>query len=103
MKNIIGILFILSISVFLISSSRSSEDITQAIISIPNLTSVDVQQNIEQEFLSISGVQSCESSLMTNMLTLHYDDRKLSKNEINRILEKWGCYPDSYTFHKFIQ
>ena len=49
---------------------------------------MDIQEKIEQEFESISGVRSCNTSLMTSTMTLQYDDRKLTKQEIEKILEK---------------
>ncbi len=101
-KHIFGILFILSVSVILISASSRNQNVTQAIITIPELVSCDIQEKIEQEFESISGVRSCNTSLMTSTMTLQYDDRKLTKQEIEKILEKWGCFPDSFKFHKFI-
>lgn len=102
MRHLIGLAIIVLSALFLISGSTSTQNLTQAVISIPNLNSCELQSKLEQEFRSISGVSLCESNLMTNTMTLLYDDRNLTKNEIEGILAKWGCYPKNILFHKLI-
>jgi len=102
LKHLIGLAIIALSALFLISGSTSTQNLTQATISIPNFNSCDLQTKLEKEFCSINSVSLCQSNLLTNTLTLQYDDRKLSKIDIEGILAKWGCYSENISFHKLI-
>ena len=78
----------------------SSVDITKLVVTIPELTTSDLQEKLEIDFNNLSGVIKCETSIMTKTLMMKYDDNKVSLDEIQSIFQKWGCAPDEYTYQK---
>ena len=74
--------------------------LTQLVVTIPELTTSDLQKNLEMDLNNISGVQLCETSLMTKTLMLNYDPRKVKQNEIDYVLQKWECKPGQYSYQK---
>lgn len=89
---------ILILAVFLVSSSQP-RNITEAVLTLKNLSSNNYI-SIEKDFSRLRGVDFCEVSLLTNTVTLQIDDRKISKNDIENILRKWGCSPLNSSFIK---
>ena len=77
-----------------------SVKLTQLVVTIPELTTSDLQKNLEIDLNNIRGVQFCETSLMTKTLMLNYDPRKVKKNEIDYVFKKWECKPDQYSYQK---
>ena len=77
-----------------------SVKLTQLVVTIPELTTSDLQKNLEMDLNNISGVQLCETSLMTKTLMLNYDPRKVKQNEIDNVLKKWECKPNQYSYQK---
>ena len=94
-------LFIISIlfAAFAVQKNTSAE-LIQLVVTIPELNSSELQKNLENEFKSLGGVQICETSLMTKTLLMNYDHRKVGKNEIENVFQKWECSPDSYSYQK---
>ena len=78
----------------------SPVDITQLVVTIPELTTSDLKEKLELDFNNISGVIKCETSIMTKTLMIKYDDNKVSSDEIKSVFQKWGCAPDEYTYQK---
>ena len=74
--------------------------LTQLVVTIPELTTSVLQKNLEMDLNNISGVQLCETSLMTKTLMLNYDPRKVKQNEIDNVLKKWECKPNQYSYQK---
>ena len=74
--------------------------LTQLVVTIPELTTSNLQKNLEMDLNNISGVQLCETSLMTKTLMLNYDPRKVKQNEIDNVLKKWECKPNQYSYQK---
>ena len=74
--------------------------LTQLVVTIPELTSSNLQKNLELDLNNISGVKLCETSLMTKTLMLNYDPRKVSQNEIDHVLKKWECTKGQYSYQK---
>ena len=74
--------------------------LTQLVVTIPELTTSDLQKNLELDLNNISGVKLCETSLMTKTLMLNYDPRKVSQNEIDHVLKKWECTTGQYSYQK---
>ena len=94
-------LFIISIlfAAFAVQKNTSAE-LIQLVVTIPELNSSELQKNLENEFKSLGGVQICETSLMTKTLMMNYDHRKVGKNEIDNVFQKWECNPGSYSYQK---
>ena len=78
----------------------SSVDITQLVVTIPELTTSDLMEKLELDFKNLSGVIKCETSIMTKTLMMKYDDNKVSADEIQSVFQKWGCTPDEYSYQK---
>ena len=78
----------------------SSVDITQLVVTIPELTTSDLQGKLEIDFNNLSGVIKCETSIMTKTLMMKYDDNKVGPDEIQSVFLKWGCTPDEYSYQK---
>ena len=79
---------------------NNSIKLTQLVVTIPELTTSDLQKNLEIDLKNIRGVQLCETSLMTKTLMLNYDPRKVNKDEIDHVFQKWECQPDQYSYQK---
>ena len=94
-------LFIISIlfAAFAVQKNTSAE-LIQLVVTIPELNSSELQKNLENEFKSLGGVQICETSLMTKTLMMNYDYRKVGRNEIENVFQKWECSPGSYSYQK---
>ena len=75
-------------------------ELTQMVVVIPELNSSKLQKNLELEFKNLGGVKICETSLMTKTLIMNYDHRKVGKNEIDNVFQKWECNPASYSYQK---
>ena len=92
---IISILF----AAFTVQKNISAE-LTQLVVTIPELTSSDLQKKLEVDFSNLGGVQFCETSLLTKTLILKYDSKKLRSNEIEYVLRKWECKPGKFSYQK---
>jgi len=102
LKQFLALTIILFSLAILVSGNNSHPYYTQAVIRIPQLNSSEIQQRIEKSFCDLSGVQSCEASVLTQTLTLIYDDRKINRSDIDRLLNRWGCQPEEYLFNKLL-
>ena len=74
------------------------KDITQMVVTLPELTSQALQKDLEADIHNLSGIQFIETSLISKTLILNYDARRLSLKEIDYILNKWGCSPGESSF-----
>ena len=92
---IISILF----AAFTVQKNISAE-LTQLVVTIPELTTSDLQKKLEVDFSNLGGVQFCETSLLTNTLILKYDSKKLSSDEIEYVFRKWECKPGKFSYQK---
>ena len=102
LRRLFAVTLIALLSILFISGSGSTRYATQAVITIPELQSDKVKDILEKEFRSLRSVQQCDISLITRTMVLHFDDEKLTKNDIERYCNKWGCYPTAITFDKLI-
>ena len=100
MKQLL-LLIILSIffAAFTVQKNISAE-LTQLVVTIPELTSSDLQKKLEVDFSNLGGVQFCETSLLTKTLILKYDSKKLSSDEIEYVFRKWECKPGKFSYQK---
>ena len=92
---IISILF----AAFTVQKNISAE-LTQLVVTIPELTTSDLQKKLEVDFSNLGGVQFCETSLLTKTLILQYDSKKLSSDEIEYVFRKWECKPGKFSYQK---
>ena len=92
---IISILF----AAFTVQKNISAE-LTQLVVTIPELTSSDLQKKLEVDFSNLVGVQFCETSLLAKTLILKYDSKKLSSDEIEYVFRKWECKPGKFSYQK---
>ena len=97
--------FLLLIAISIVFSAftvtkYSSVNITQLVVTIPELATSDMKKKLEMDFNNISGVRRCEASLMTKTLMMKYDVRKVSSDEIYSVFQKWGCTPGEYSYKK---
>ena len=100
MKPIFLLIIITILFAAVTVKKSNSVKLTQLVVTIPELTTSDLQKNLEMDLNNISGVQLCETSLMTKTLMLNYDPRKVKKNEIDYVFKKWECKPDQYSYQK---
>jgi len=92
---IISILF----AAFTVQKNISAE-LTQLVVTIPELTTSDLQKKLEVDFSNLGGVQFCETSLLTKTLLLKYDSKKVSSDEIEYVFRKWECKPGKFSYQK---
>ena len=100
MKSIFLLIIITILFAAVTVKKSNSVKLTQLVVTIPELTTSDLQKNLEMDLNKIRGVQLCETSLMTKTLMLNYDPRKVNKNEIDHVFQKWECQPDQYSYQK---
>ena len=93
------IIFSILFAAFTVQKNNSVK-LTQLVVTIPELTTSDLQKNLEIDLNNIRGVQFCETSLMTKTLMLNYDPRKVKQNKIDHVLKKWECTPGQYSYQK---
>ena len=100
MKHILG--FFIIILLFLAFSARNIiyQDLTQVVITIPELNSTEAQASLEKEFAKLWGVEHCDTSLKTKTLILKLDEHKIGKSKIINVLQKWGCTVSNMSFIK---
>ena len=60
-------------------------------MTLPGLNSKQLQKDLEIDIKNLSGVRFFDMSLSSKTLILNYDSQKLSLNEFDHILQKWGC------------
>ena len=100
MKNFfLFIIFSILFAAFTVQKNNSVK-LTQLVVTIPELTTSNLQKNLELDLNNIKGVKLCETSLMTKTLMLNYDPRKVKQNEIDHVLKKWECTPGQFSYQK---
>ena len=96
-----ALLIIISIFFVAFTAQKNSPiKLTQLVVTIPELTTSNLQKNLELDLNNISGVKLCETSLMTKTLMMNYDPRKVGRNQIENVFQKWECNPGSYSYQK---
>ncbi len=79
-----------------------SKEITQMVITVPELNSKALQNDLEKDIHKLPGIKFIETSLISKTLILNYDAHKLSLDEVDHILNKWGCSPGKSSFHNLV-
>ena len=96
--SLIIIIFIL-FAAFTVQNNASVK-LTQLVVPIPELTSFNLQNNLEIDFKKIPGIHLCQTSIMTKTLLLNYDSRRVKQNDIDHVFKKWECTPGQYSYQK---
>ena len=100
MKQLFSFFIISVLLVAFAVQKNTPVELTQLVVTIPELNSSKLQKNLELEFKNLGGVKLCETSLMTKTLMMNYDHRKVKQNEIENVFQKWECNPGSYSYQK---
>ena len=79
---------------------NNSAELTQLVVTIPELNSISLQTDLEMDFNKMGGVQFCETSLLTKTMVLKYNSRKIAQPEIKNVFRKWECNPREYYYQK---
>tara|TARA_B100000315_G_scaffold238031_1_gene255414 strand:+ start:47 stop:328 length:282 start_codon:yes stop_codon:yes gene_type:complete len=79
---------------------NNSVELTQLVVTIPELNSISLQTDLEMDFNKMGGVQFCETSLLTKTMVLKYNSRKIAQTEIKNVFRKWECNPREYYYQK---
>ena len=79
---------------------NNSAELTQLVVTIPELNSISLQTDLEMDFNKMGGVQFCETSLLTKTMVLKYNSRKIAQTEIKNVFRKWECNPREYSYQK---
>ena len=79
---------------------NNSVELTQLVVTIPELNSISLQTDLEIDFNKMGGVQFCETSLLTKTMVLKYNSRKIAQTEIKNVFRKWECNPREYYYQK---
>ena len=79
-----------------------SKEITQMVVTVPELNSIELQKDLETDINKLSGIEFIESSLISKTMILNYDAHKLSLEEVDHILHKWGCSLGESSFHNLV-
>ena len=79
---------------------NNSVELTQLVVTIPELNSISLQTDLEMDFNKMGGVQFCETSLLTKTMVLKYNSRKITQTEIENVFRKWECNPREYSYQK---
>ena len=100
MKQLLSFFIISMILIAFAIQKNTPVELTQLVVTIPELNSSKLQKYLELEFENLGGVKLCETSLMTKTLIMNYDHRKVGQNDIDNVFKKWECSPDSYSYQK---
>ena len=92
------ILFSILITAFTVQKYDSRE-ITQMVVTLPELNSIALQKDLETDIHNLAGIQFIETSLSSKTLILNYNARKLSLVDVDHILNKWGCSVGEVSFN----
>lgn len=99
MKKYIFIFIISSLFLLVIRTvSNQASPSIQIIINTPSLNSHELVANIQSELSKIKGISYYELSLPSRSVLINYDDKKIDKDDILAVFNKWGCknYKISY-------
>ena len=97
MKYIITLIFsFIFIVVFL--NHENNEKSTKVIITIPNLTEVDINHYLKNQFSNSSDIEYIDGSIAANTIVLKVNEHTFNKSTIENILNRWGLESDGYAF-----
>ena len=100
MKQLFSFFIISIVLVAFAVQKNTPVELTQLVVTIPELNSSTLQKNLELEFKNLGGVKICETSLVTKTLMMNYDPRKVRQSKIENVFQKWECNPGSYSYQK---
>ena len=91
MNRIILSVITIAFSLYFFKSHLSNGYSIRAIYSIPELSSLEIGEKINDEFSKINGIHICEISIHSKNVMLEYEENKISYSDIRKIFYKWGC------------
>ena len=100
MKQLFSLIMLFLILAGYIVQKLDSNEIIQMVVALPELNSKELQKNLETDIYNLSGIQFLETSLMSKTMMLNYNSRKVSPNDVENILHKWGCNSSESSFRK---
>ena len=98
MKSIVILLFFALITSF--TYKNKIEKNTEVTISIPQLNSIEMARYLKSEFFKYKNIVFKNCSLESKTIVLLVDEDYFSKKEIDNLLNKWGCFAESYYYRK---
>ena len=102
MKQLLPIvIFTILLTAFTVNKLDPKE-ITQMVVTVPQLNSKELQKDLEADIHKLPGIKFIDTSLISKTLVLNYDAHKLSLEEVDHILHKWGCSPGESYFHNLV-
>ena len=102
MKQLLPVaIFTILLTAFTVQKLDSKE-ITQMVLLVPELNSIELQKDLETDINKLPGIMFIETSMISKTLVLNYDAHKLSLEEVDHILHKWGCSPGESSFHNLV-
>ncbi len=102
MKQLVYIIFFVAGMTVFTVQAFDSEDMIEMVVTLPELESREMQENLEVDIKRMPGVKFVETSLSSQTLILNYDPQKVSRESIENILEKWDCDPGEFSFRNVI-
>ena len=72
------------------------------VVTVPELNSKELQKDLEEDIHKLPGIKFIETSLISKTLILNYDAHKMSLEEVDHILYKWGCSLGESSFHSIV-
>ena len=100
MKQLLPLIIISILFAAFAVQKNDSAELTQLVVTIPELNSTSLQKDLEMDFNKMGGVQFCETSLLTKTMVLKYNSYKISQTEIENVFRKWECNPSEYSYQK---
>ena len=73
---------------------------TEVTITVPNLTTYELANQIKNEIKEYKDMEFVEGSLETKTLVLRVNESSFNKSKFDKILFKWGCTAKEYYFRK---
>ena len=102
MKQLLPVIIITILLTAFTVQKIDSKEITQMVVTVPELNSKALQMDLETDINKLPGIKFIETSLISKTLILNYDSHKLSLEEVDHILHKWGCSPGESSFHSLV-
>ncbi|MDP6571120.1 MAG: hypothetical protein QF472_06185 [Candidatus Marinimicrobia bacterium] len=100
MKQLLPLLILSILFAAFAVQKESPLELTQLVVTVPELNSSELKQDLEKDFSKLAGVSFCETSLMTKTLVLKYNSRKLETADIHSVFRKWGCNPADFFYQR---
>ena len=102
MKHLLYVFFFSVLITAFAAQRFDSPELTQMVVTLPELNSKELQIALESDIHKLSGIQFIETSLITKTLIINYDSRKMFPEDVEYILNKWGCTLGESSFQNIV-